>query len=111
MIVDRTVQLYSRTESLGPGSEGIPSYTYQLVASPRASVQPIRLTEATLAQWGLTDIDANAKIAFIPGEFIGGELFLLKDLKTSLRYEIRGTNPWVRHTELLCIPYQGGAPI
>lgn len=111
MILDRTVQLYSRTESLGPGSEGIPSYTYQSVASSRASLQPIKLSESVLAQWGLTDIDANSKIVFIPGQYEDGLLYLLKDLKTSLRYEVRGSNVWPNHTELLCVPYQGGAPI
>jgi hypothetical protein len=111
MILDRTVEIYSRTELLGQGSEGIPSYTYQLIKSTRASLQPISLSSTSLAQWGLTDIEANSKIVFIPGEYIDGLAFLVKDLKTSLRYEIRGSNPWGMHTEILCMPYQGGDPI
>ena len=111
MILDRTVEFYSRTESFPPGCEGIPKFTYQMMLSTRASVQPAKLSSSELALWGLTTLGADVKKVFVPGEIQDCQAWLIKDLKTNLRYEIRGSNPWPRHTEYICLPYQGGDPI
>jgi hypothetical protein len=111
MILDRTIEIYSRTETMNPANEGIPSYTYTLAKSTRASVQPINLSSTQLSQWGISDIDANSKIAFFPGQFLDGLGYVVKDLKTSAQYEVRGSNQWPNHVEMLCVPYQGGDPL
>jgi hypothetical protein len=111
MILDRTIEIYSRTENLAANNEGIPSFTYQLFLTIRASGQPAKLTEAQLQQWGLITLDIDSRIFYIPGGVQVPQSYLIKDLKTSLRYEIRGSNPWGHHTEILAEPYQGGAPV
>jgi hypothetical protein len=112
MILDRMLEFYSRTvKDATPGDEGIKKYTYNMFLSTRGNLQPARLSESTLAQWGLTTIQSDAKIVFVPGELIDGQAWLIKDLKTSLRYEVRGSNPWNHHSEFLVVPYQGKDPI
>ena len=111
MILDRTIEIYSRVETMDPNNEGIPTYAYSLAKTTRASVQPITLSSTQLSVWGISDIDANSKIVFFPGEFDDGLGYVIKDLKTSLRYEVRGSNQWPHHVEMLAIPYQGGDPI
>ncbi len=111
MILNTTIEIYSRNERLEPGNEGIPKFTYDLYTSSRASVQPVSLSESKLQEWGLTTLAADSKHVFIPGVFQVPQAWLVKDLGTSLRYEVRGCNPWIRHTEILVSPYQGGDPV
>jgi hypothetical protein len=112
MILDRTIEFYSRTQkAAAPGDAGIKKYTYQMFYSTRASVQPAQLSQSKLEQWGLTTLGTGSKRIFIPGEIVDGQAWLIKDLKTSLRYEIRGTNVWPLHSEFIAEPYQGGDPI
>jgi hypothetical protein len=111
MILTTTIEIYSRNKRQDANNEGIPQFTYDLFLISRASVQPLSLSEAKLDQWGLTTIGADAKHIFIPGVVKLGQSWLIKDLGTSERYELRGTNPWIRHTEIIAEPYQGGEPV
>jgi len=112
MILDRTIELYSRTiKAAAPGDAGIKKYTYQMFLSTRASVQPAQLSQSKLEQWGLTTLGSGSKKIFVSGNIAEGQAWLIKDLKTSLRYEIRGPNTWPNHMEFIAEPYQGGDPI
>ena len=112
MILDRIIEFYSRTpKAAAPGDAGIKKYTYQMFYSTRASVQPAQLSQSVLAQWGLTTLGTDSKRIFVPGEVMDGQAFLIKDLKTSLRYEVRGSNVWPHHTEFIAEPFQGKDPI
>lgn len=111
MILNTTIEIYSRTERQDADNEGIPKFTYDLFLTTRASVQPLALSEAKLEQWGITTLGADAKHIFIPGVIKLGQSWLIKDLSTTERYELRGTNPWIRHTEIIAEKYQGQAPV
>lgn len=109
MILDRNVEIYSRQSS--SGDRGIKQFTYSLFSKTKASIQPESLNQVQLAQWGITDIAANAKKMFLPGTIKLNEGMLVKDLRDTSRYEIRACNVWPNHSELILTPYQGGDPI
>ena len=113
MILNTTIEIYSRNSRQDADNEGIPKFTYDLFLTTRASVQPLALSEAKLEQWGITTLGADAKHIFIPVKNLKlGQSWLIKDLTTLERYELRGTNPWPWiHTEVIAEAYQGQAPV
>lgn len=111
MILDTTIEVYSFTSATGSGSEGIPSKTYSLAFTSLASVQPVALTDAQLKQWGISTIGTDAKRVFLPGAPTVGQSWGIKDLKNGNTFQVRGTNPWPRHLELIAEPFQGVSPI
>jgi hypothetical protein len=109
MILDRTIEAYSRTSY--KDSEGIQQFTYSKALTIRAQIQPAALAQSQLASWGLTNLEADSKIMFLPGNPELSAGMVIKDLSNSARYEVRGMNPWPRHSECLIFPYQGTEPI
>jgi hypothetical protein len=82
------------------------------IESFRADVQPYRLTEANLEQWGLSNKDADAKKMFYDeisvNIKINNRVSVVSDFDNSLiYYDIKGTNPWPTHMEAILIPVQG----
>lgn len=109
MITDTTVQLYQKVTTKNSKGQTVNSYA-TLTKSIQANVQPVALNQAQLAQWGVTDLSANAKKMFY---YPDDDVRLLDRIIDSYgnRYEVRGVNQWgsppFGHYEALLIPVQG----
>lgn len=103
MILRFIATIQSRVASTG--SEGEKTYTFSTLKTIKADLQPITLSAATLAEWGLTDLSANSRKMFFQKDDaiqIG-----MRVVCNSETWEIRNINPWSIHYEALLTPLQG----
>ena len=109
MRLDGLLDIYQKNPAIDPFVEGLKNYTLTLTkpATP-AGIQPKSLTPVELSAFGVSDINENARICFINSDPEIIELMHAQDLLTLKWYEIKATNPWPSHTELLLTPIQGG---
>jgi len=103
MIKSHSVLIQSRTTVTG--TEGEHTYTFATLKTIKADVQPAQLTQAELAQWGLTDLSANAKKMYFDRDTT--ILLAARAIVDSETYEIRAVNFWPNHGEAILIPVQG----
>lgn len=107
MIVDQLCTYYPKTSS--KNSRGQVVNSFSTGTTFQAHLQPLGLNSQSNAQWGITDLQANARIMFTYKK----DCAMLDRVKDpfGMIYEIRGVNPWgsppFGHFECLLVPVQG----
>jgi hypothetical protein len=107
MIQWKTAYIFSATH--GKNSEGQVTTTYALADTLSTDVQPANLTQAQLQTYGISTLASDVKKMFCDANayLVYGNRVLVD----STWYDIRGINPWPRHTEVLLVPVQGSVQI
>ena len=107
MIVDMVCTYYPKTSTKNAKGQVVNGFSTSSAFS--ANVQPLGLNSEASAQWGVTDLAANARRMFT----YKSDCAMLDRVKDPFGgyYEIRGVNPWgsppFGHYECLLVPVQG----
>lgn len=104
-----TLTFYSRGTPVIDGEGIVSSYNYTLYkAGVRADVQPLGQQPIELLPQGLSDLNANDRIAFIdPDPGIAAPMKVVS-AKTHRNYEVLNDSPWSTNTALILRPIQMG---
>jgi len=112
MYKNATVSFYSPV--IAKNSEGTPIKTWSYVTAldtVRADVQPKRLSPEERKLYGLSNANSDAKVFLGKVSAYTAENNRVKVVSdfdgTTAYYDIRATNPWPRHIEMILIPVQG----
>ena len=81
--------------------------TLTLVETIEADVQPKTLNEFDLKQWGVDTSIQDAKVMFYFGESINLIIGNRARVNSATVYDIKATQLWPMHYEVLLIPVQG----
>jgi hypothetical protein len=117
MIENATAVIYAPTITKNNEGTPIKAWSYK-TSTPvscetlRVDVQPHRLSEVEVLQWGLSNKSADTKkmfFGFSTATIVNNRVFVLSDMtgEPGCYYEIKGTNHWSFHGETLLVPVQG----
>jgi hypothetical protein len=97
MILDTNLTVTRSTT--GQNDEGMVTRTFTTLGIIRANVQPKALTAADLQNYGISDINAEAKIVFSKFGWQIGDRFT----HGGLVHEVRGISRWGNHIEAVAM--------
>lgn len=104
--------MYAPVPSLSAERKRIVTYPTATKTGIRCNVQPLQLTDCQRNGWGLSDLDANAKIMFLENADAAGvyEDYIVK--WNGQEFFVKGINVWdapgsAAHTEFKLRPVQG----
>jgi hypothetical protein len=104
-----TLTFYTRGTQVISGEGIVTGYGYSLYkAGVRADVQPLGQQPLELLPQGLSDLNANDRMAYVDTDPNLKSPMKAVSAKTGVEYEVLNDSPWNSHFVLYLRPLQGG---
>jgi SPP1 family predicted phage head-tail adaptor len=103
MRLDYTVTLQTKVVSVD--AEGLRLETWTNSGTIKAGVQPANMSQVQLAEWGLSDLQADARTMYFEKSATvwNGQRAIVE----GVTFEVRALNTWPKHKEAVIVPVQG----
>ena len=103
-----TLTFYSRGTPTKDGEGIITGYSYILYKAVRADVQPLGSQPVELLPQGLSNLQADDRVAFVDYDSVINPMMKVVSTKTGTSYELLQDSPWINHKFLILRPMQAG---
>ena len=103
-----TLSFYSRGAAVRDGEGIITSYNYTLYKAVKADVQPLGSQLVDLLPQGLSNLQADDRVAFIDYDAVINPMMKVVSAKPGVTFEQVQDSPWINHKFLILRPVQAG---